>query len=191
VSDPPRSPPSLLTTRLALEPLEPRHAGALWDVMADREIYRYQNGVPFASQEALRIRLERKWQGPADARERWWNWAIFLRPERDTRSLGTVEISLVDGGSRALLAYALGSDSWGRGYAFEAATAALAHVRVAMQLPSIDAYIDTRNARSIALAERLGFARLALLPENDVIDGKLADDYHYRLDLTKDPLWHA
>jgi len=57
--------------------------------------------------------------------------------------------------------------------------------------PSIDAYIDTRNARSIALAERLGFARLALLPENDVIDGKLADDYHYRLDLTKDPLWHA
>lgn len=165
--------------------------------MADREIYRYQSGEPFAyaTREALRARIVRQYRGPSDRAERWWNWAIFERrstvAKATARAIGTVEISLVDGGERALIAYGLASDAWGNGYAFEASSAAIAYVRNAARAASIDAYIDPRNARSIALIDRLGFAFVALLPNNDIVGGLPADDLHYRLELPKDDVWHA
>ncbi len=125
-------------------------------------------------------------RGPADPHERWWNWALVLRDAAVAAALGTVEVSLVDAGARALLAYAIGPTYWGAGYAFEASSAAIAYVRETAQAASVDAYIDTRNARSIALVERLGFDRIARIPEADVIDGVVSDEYHYRLALTKE-----
>jgi RimJ/RimL family protein N-acetyltransferase len=47
----------------------------------------------------------------------------------------------------------------GKGYAFEAARAALAHAFGALGWDTAVSYIDARNARSIALAERLGALR--------------------------------
>jgi len=93
---------------------------------------------------------------------------------------------VVDAGARALLAYALGRAYWGAGYAFEASSAAISYVRRTALAASVDAYVDTRNARSIALVERLGLERIAHLPEADVIDGVPSDEFHYRLALTKD-----
>lgn len=192
----PAHPPLLQTARLVLEPLEPRHSEAMLHVMADRETYRYQSGEPlaFASREALRTRIEHQCRGPRDREERWWNWAIFARENgvaaSPARALGSVEISLVERGARALIAYVLASDAWGNGFAFEASSAAIAYVRSAARVESIDAYVDPRNARSVKLVERLGFAFVALLPNNDIIDGLPADDLHYRLDLSKDEPTH-
>ncbi len=47
----------------------------------------------------------------------------------------------------------------GRGYAFEAATTARAHAFVDLGWATAVSYIDPDNARSIALAERLGAVR--------------------------------
>ena len=47
----------------------------------------------------------------------------------------------------------------GRGYAHEAARATLAFARDALRWPAAVSYIDPGNARSIALAERLGARR--------------------------------
>ncbi|GAC1300149.1 MAG: hypothetical protein NVSMB19_06200 [Vulcanimicrobiaceae bacterium] len=129
----------------------------------------------------MRARYERVGRGPADPRDRWWNWSLALRAAPDPTAIGTIEISLVDAGTRALLAYVIGRAYWGAGYAFEASDAAIAYLRTTTHVASVDAYVDTRNARSIALAERLGFARLAVLAEADVIDGVVSDEYHYRL----------
>lgn len=155
-------------------------------MLRDPELYRYVPGAAHASAGSLRARYERMHRGPDDPEERWWNWSLALRQAPVPTAIGTVEISLVDAGARALLAYALGRAYWGAGYAFEASSAAISYVRRTALAASVDAYVDTRNARSIALVERLGLERITHLPEADVIDGVPSDEFHYRLALTKD-----
>ncbi|MFJ3925566.1 GNAT family N-acetyltransferase [Streptomyces sp. NPDC090022] len=57
------------------------------------------------------------------------------------------------------IGWRLGREYWGRGYATAAAEATVARVRAA-GLPRVCAMVDARNARSVAVAERLGM-RLA------------------------------
>lgn len=153
--------------------------------LSDPELYRYVPGDAYPDVAGLRARYERISRGPSDPRERWWNWALVLRNGRRPTAIGTVEISLVEASTRALLAYALGRSYWGAGYACEASAAAIAYSRETAAPQSVDAYIDTRNARSIALVERLGFKRIAFLGDADVIDGVASDEYHYRLAMTE------
>ncbi|MFF4320291.1 GNAT family N-acetyltransferase [Streptomyces sp. NPDC001568] len=63
------------------------------------------------------------------------------------------------------IGWRLGRSAWGRGYAYAAALAALERVREA-GVPRVVAMIDDANARSIAVAERLGMtlAERFLLP---------------------------
>lgn len=185
---PPARPSRLRTARLVLEPLEGRHAGALFPILDDIDVYRYESGDPHPDVASLRARYERTARGPRDPSERWWNWAIVLaQSDRVPGSpIGTIEISIVDDGLLALLGYGLGPRYWGFGYAFEASSAAIAYVREHARAAAIDAYIDPRNARSIALVERLGFSFVRLIENNDVVRGLPADDVQYRLQLTKD-----
>ncbi|MEU9084345.1 GNAT family N-acetyltransferase [Streptomyces sp. NPDC048357] len=53
------------------------------------------------------------------------------------------------------IGWRLGRSAWGRGYAYAAALATLDRVRAA-GVPHVVAMIDARNARSVAVAERLG-----------------------------------
>lgn len=163
-------------------------------MLDDIEVYRYESGDPHPDEPSLRARYERTARGPRDPNERWWNWAIVLpaadRTTRDT-PIGTIEISIDNHGTRAQIGYGIGRPFWGSGFAFEASSAAIAYVRENARTAAIDAYIDPRNARSIALAKRLGFAFVRLLPDNDIVRGLPADDAHYRLALTKDGQWHA
>ncbi|MFB9522310.1 GNAT family N-acetyltransferase [Streptomyces cremeus] len=53
------------------------------------------------------------------------------------------------------IGWRLGREFWGRGYAAAAAREAVARVRAA-GVPEVVAVVDVRNARSIAVAERLG-----------------------------------
>ena len=46
---------------------------------------------------------------------------------------------------------------WGKGYAFEAASAVLAHARGALRMPRLLAIVNPDNAGSIRLLEKLGF----------------------------------
>ncbi|CAM5251809.1 N-acetyltransferase [Streptomyces spiroverticillatus] len=53
------------------------------------------------------------------------------------------------------IGWRLGREFWGRGYAFAAAQEAVARVRAA-GVPEVVAVVDARNARSIAVTEKLG-----------------------------------
>jgi RimJ/RimL family protein N-acetyltransferase len=57
------------------------------------------------------------------------------------------------------LGWLLARDAWGQGYAFEAARAAIDHGRAQLGLGELISLIRPDNARSIALAERLGAVR--------------------------------
>lgn len=118
-------------------------------------------------------------RGPAAADERWWNWAIVTRAG-PRRALGTVELSLRRDGAVTHLAYALGRAWWGAGYAREACAAALAYLRACVGANGrIEAFVDTRNARSIALLERLGFARTGFVAHADDFKGAPSDEFIY------------
>ncbi|MGW0361916.1 GNAT family N-acetyltransferase [Streptomyces sp. NPDC002990] len=65
-------------------------------------------------------------------------------PRQDWGPVGEIEIG-----------WRLGRSAWGRGYAYAAALATLERVREA-GVPHVVAMIDARNARSVAVAERLG-----------------------------------
>ena len=51
------------------------------------------------------------------------------------------------------------ADAEGKGFAYEAATAARAHAFTALGWDTAVSYIDPENTRSIALAERMGASR--------------------------------
>ena len=165
---------------MRLEPLEGRHAAALFGPLSDPEIYRYEASGPYPDVANLRARYAKTRRGPSVPTERWWNWAIFLR--KSGAALGTVELTVTANGSRAEIGFSLTPRYWGAGYAFEATSAALDHVREIAHPIAIDAYVDARNARSRALLERLGFREMALILARSLSGGLPADDYHYRLD---------
>jgi ribosomal-protein-alanine N-acetyltransferase len=56
--------------------------------------------------------------------------------------------------------YILHPDYWGRGFATEALTAAIAHVFENFPLPALIADVDPRNTASLALLARLGFKEI-------------------------------
>jgi len=81
-------------------------------------------------------------------------WAIERRS--DGASIGRAGLLDPEGWPGCELAWLLARDAWGQGYAFEAAQAALAHGRREQGLRDVISLIRPDNARSIALAERLG-----------------------------------
>ncbi|GAC1305992.1 MAG: hypothetical protein NVS2B3_07620 [Vulcanimicrobiaceae bacterium] len=146
--------------------------------MSDPEIYRYEESGPYPDVASLRERYARTRRGPGVPTERWWNYAVIVREHE--RAIGTVELTLTDGGAHVEIGYSFAPAYWGLGYAYEATSAAIDDVIARARPRAIDAYVDARNVRSYALLERLGFRRLGLLLGRSLCGGLPADDYHYR-----------
>jgi RimJ/RimL family protein N-acetyltransferase len=81
-------------------------------------------------------------------------WAIERRS--DGALIGRAGFLDPEGWPGCELAWLLARDAWGQGFAFEAAQAALAFGRREQGLGEVISLIRPDNARSIALAERLG-----------------------------------
>lgn len=81
-------------------------------------------------------------------------WAITAR--QDGTLLGFVLVGFEPGDEEHELGFMLCAEAEGHGYAAEAAEAARAYGFAEMKLPSLVSYIAPDNARSVALAERIG-----------------------------------
>lgn len=173
-------PDAISTERLILAPLGVEHAGALFEALRDPELYRYVPGDAPERENVLAARYRRTAAGPRAHDERWWNWAVATR-ELPSLPFGTVETSLTHDGAHAVLGYMFGRSAWGRGFAFEACGAAIAYLRERARTRQIDAFVDTRNERSIRLAERLGMERIETIVVADRFKGSASDEYHFRL----------
>ena len=85
------------------------------------------------------------------------SWAL---PEKSTgRLAGRVGFINPDTWPELEIGWALGRESWGRGYATEAARAALEYGRKAFGFGRVMSLIDERNVRSRGVAVRLGAVR--------------------------------
>ena len=181
----PRHPRALETARLHLEPLDQRHAPELFHALADDALYRFIPTEPYGSVDALAARYAHVARGPVAAGERWWNWAIFARGD-SRHALGTLEISIDRDGTHALLAYTIERASWGCGYATEAARTVIDELRRSTHIDEFEAFIDSRNMRSIALVERLGFTRKGFIAGADYFKASTSDEVVYALALRED-----
>ncbi len=169
---------TLHTPRLQLEPQTASHAQAMFEVLGDPAIYRFENAPP-VSIEALRERytkLETRRSG--DGREQWLNW-VLRRHGGDL--IGYVQAT-VQADSQAFVAYELASAHWGRGLAHEAVTAMLGELVAQYGVHTLWAVFKRANARSRRLLERLGFVaadaadvlRLAIDADEDLMRQRIA-----------------
>jgi RimJ/RimL family protein N-acetyltransferase len=79
------------------------------------------------------------------------------------------------------IGYILHPDVWGRGYAHEAMAAVIAHIFATNDLERITADVDPRNAGSIALLLRLGFAETHRARGTWQVGDELCDSVYFAL----------
>ena len=169
---------TLLTRRLILEPLMAAHATALLPHFCNPALY------PFIPQDAPAslvslteryCRLESR--SSPDGSEIWLNWAVKLAGGNEY--VGYAQAG-VEADGQAMLAYFVFTPYQRRGYATEMCMRIRDHLITAFAVESVYALIDTRNQASIALVERLGFKREALLPNADYFKNANSDEFRYR-----------
>ena len=146
----------ITTAELALEPLTVAHADAMFEVLSDPQIYPYLDYPPPPSVEHLRSVYQRvAARRSSDERELWLNWIV--RPHGQSPA-GYVQATVLPDG-HAWIGYVLSSRYWGRGYAQQATTAMLDHLRSVYRVDRLLATVETKNHRSIRLLEKLCFER--------------------------------
>ena len=82
-------------------------------------------------------------------------WALFERDGRELVGRGGLRWTEVDGRLEVELPWAIRSDRWGRGYATEAALAAVEWAR-SMEMAEIVALVMEANIASRRVAEKIG-----------------------------------
>ena len=144
--------PTLETERLILRPFREDDVGALFAVSQDPEVVRFigDRRVPT---------LQESWRAVAGWIGHWamrgyGQWAIEERSsERFVGRAGIINPAEWPGPE---VGYLLGRNWWGRGYATEAASAAMNWGFDQVGFDELISLIDPDNAASIAVATRLG-----------------------------------
>ena len=146
----------LRTARLRLRPWTTCRddLARLVDLYGRAEVTRWLGGTPSVTP----VELVARWRTVAEADGRFGVWALELA---DTGTVaGTVLLKpLPDGVGEVEVGWHLHPDSWGRGYATEAARAVITRAFEA-GLPEVYAVVRPGNTASVAVCTRLGMTPL-------------------------------
>lgn len=171
------APDEARTARLTLEPLRAVHAAMLFPVLVDPRLYAYVPDEARVTVAMLAERFAELAQGaPPEAHETWLNWV--MRRRDDDAAIGTLQATVEPGGY-AWIGYVLTPSAWGQGFATEACTWLVAELARRHGVRDIMGSVDVRNAKSIAVLERVGFARVATCAAE--LHGEATSDYRYLL----------
>ena len=175
---------TLQTKRLRLEPLEERHAAALFAGLREDAVHEFTGEAAPENVETLARRYRRlEVRTSPDGREAWLNWAIWSFP--DAGYVGLIQAT-VRPDRTAHVGYVLFRAAWSRGYAHEAAAASIDALSLAWDVREIWATTDVRDRRAIALLEELGFLRI--VRRHAGVECHVAtDEYFYCLSLDPPP----
>jgi RimJ/RimL family protein N-acetyltransferase len=153
----------LTTSRLRLTPLTMADADEMSQVLADGRMHEFIGGSP-ASAEELRARYGRLVSGRSpDGSQVWHNWIVRTL---DGAAVGTVQATVVDDGSRAEVAWAIGRPYWGHGYASEAALAVI-HWLARAGVGEVLAHIHPGHRASQTVARRAGLRRTEVFQDGE------------------------
>lgn len=168
----------LKTERLQLEPLSMKHSAGMYKLWQQDKVH--EHAGPVTDQHGNNIPLPAKCQSDSDRIIQFWlaaagsgwgfRWAILLL-EKEKSFVGHIGFNAL--GECAELAYHLNPDYWGNGIMHEAALAALHWIQL-QGTNELEAFIEPSNAKSIALAHRLGMRATGTVSEG-------AEHYHMSL----------
>ena len=94
---------------------------------------------------------------------------VFLKTSGEFLGTAGFDPYTLDGSGEVELGYRLCLEHWGKGYATEAVRAMLQWAYGALDLNRVEAELDTRNAASARVLEKLGFEREGLRREDCVL----------------------
>jgi RimJ/RimL family protein N-acetyltransferase len=152
------------SARLRLVPLTVADATEMVGVLSGDALYAFTGGAPPGLDE-LRARYAGQAAGPPDGSEEWRNW--ILRRQPGGEAVGYVQATITGEGRRAEIAWVVGLQWQGHGYAIEAARALVGWLD-ARGTQVIQARIHPGHAASAAVARRAG-----LQPSGVAEDGEL------------------
>jgi RimJ/RimL family protein N-acetyltransferase len=156
------------TTRLDLLPLRVEDAGEMAGVLSGPALHTFIGGAPLGVAE-LRTRYERLVAGSPDPDVSWCNWVLRLRAQ--ARLVGTVQATVR--GESAEIAWVVGTDWQGRGFAREAARG-LVGLLGRRHIRTVVAHVHPDHHASAAVARAAGLA-----PTGELHDGEV----RWQLDL--------
>lgn len=133
------------TERLLLRRVSMDDLDAMFEIMSSPSAMRYWSTLPHASLDVTRPWLE---QMIARTEAGGEQFAI----EYEGRVIGDV-----GAGRLPDFGFIIHPDYWGRGFASEAAAAAIAHIFAHTDADRLNADVDPRNAASLAVLRKLGF----------------------------------
>lgn len=164
--------PTLEARRVRLRWLEARDVPALFEVFSDREAMRYWSSEAMTEPREAAASLAAIEDGFAT--KTLFQWGVARR--EDDGVIGTCTLAQLSvAHRRAEIGFAFARAWWGRGLASEAVDRLLAFAFDEVGLHRVEADADPRNARSIALLERLGFVHEGLARERWWVGDEAAD----------------
>ena len=151
----------------------------MFEGLRDERLYEFVAERAPASLSALRdrYRMLASRKSP-DGSEEWLNWALWSKADR--QYVGYVQATVSTDRS-AQIAYVLMCDHWRKGFAREAVPTMVTHLHEHYRVTRVLARVDTRNQRSIALLEVLGFERLTIHRHAEKIRGVWSDEAEYQI----------
>jgi len=146
----------------------------------DPEVARYQSwDTPYSAAEAECFVTEMLASHP-DTTGEWYQFAVALKD--DDRLIGDVALRIdEDDPAEAEIGYSLASDAMGKGFASEAVTAILDYALLSRGKSHAIAWADTRNPRSLALLERLGFDKPDVPCRASMFKGAWSEETFHRM----------
>jgi [ribosomal protein S5]-alanine N-acetyltransferase len=170
--------PTLQTLRLRLRPFADSDSDAIYALQSNARVLRYWNSPPWEDRtrsQAFLAACKQTEQDGSGARfaietlesNVFVGWCSMFGWNPTYRSLG--------------VGYCLSEGAWGKGYATEAVRAMLTWAYQVLDLNRVEADLDTRNAASARVLEKLGFVREGLKREDCIVNGEVSDSWIYGL----------
>jgi RimJ/RimL family protein N-acetyltransferase len=170
--------PTIRTARLLLRPFTAADANALFAMHTSASVMRYWDAPAWSEPSraeqfiATCVRISEEGSGTrlaidAASDMSFIGWCSVTRWNPDFRS--------------ASMGYCLDDAAWGNGFATEAGHALLEWAFDTLDLNRVQAEVDTRNAASVRVLEKLDFVREGTLREDCVVDGEVSDSWVYGL----------
>lgn len=156
---------------LVLEPLTVEHASEMSWVLAEPALYTFTGGAPPTVAE-LEARYAAQVAGSPDGSQLWLNWVVRRRDAG--RAIGFVQATVTDGLDQrdAELAWVIGVQDQGRGFAREAVHMMLLLLR-GLDVATVRAHIHPEHHASNAVARAVG-----LSPTGRLVDGEMCWQRH-------------
>ena len=146
---------TIKTHRLSLDPLLASHAQDMFPILSDSQLYGFTGDEPPESQMALeeRYRYLETRKSPGES-QLWLNWLVTL--ENNKTSIGYVQATVSE--SHTDIAWVIGLQWQGNGYASEAATALVKWLQE-NDVKAIRSCIHPNHLASARVASNAGFSK--------------------------------